>query len=115
MPQFLKPVLNRHRKMNPTKLVHIDLKGAQFKSGPEGFFWQKFCSLVSRWGASGLLIEWEDAVRIPTLASDPSPEFSYDRNQAEWLVDIAHKNNLVVCLDWFNFWSGLSFFHYDHL
>ena len=81
--------------MKPT-LVHIDLKGAPFKADPSCSFWPKFCGLVSKWGVSGLLIEWEDSVRIPALASDPSPEFTYGRDEVTWLVEAARKNNLVV-------------------
>ena len=78
-----------------TKLVHIDLKGAQFLPCPDGGFWEAFCTLLAKWGVSGLLLEWEDSVRIPTLASD-SVEFAYTREQAEWLVGTARKNNLQV-------------------
>ena len=83
--------------MKPT-LVHIDLKGAPFKADPSCSFWPDFCGLVSRWGVSGLLVEWEDSVRIPVLASDPSPEFAYSRDEVGWLVDTARKNNLVVLI-----------------
>jgi hypothetical protein len=66
--------------MKPT-LVHIDLKGAPFKADPTCSFWPEFCRLIAKWGVSGLLMEWEDSVRIPTLYSDPLPDFAYDRNQ----------------------------------
>ena len=78
-----------------TKLVHIDLKGAPFLPCPNGRFWESFCALLSKWGVTGLLMEWEDSVRIPTLVSDPV-EFAYNRDQVEWLVGTARKNNLAV-------------------
>ena len=78
-----------------TKLVHIDLKGAPFLPCPNGRFWESFCALLSKWGVTGLLMEWEDSVRIPTLVSDPV-EFAYHRDQVEWLVGTARKNNLAV-------------------
>jgi hypothetical protein len=64
--------------MPATKLVHIDLKGAPLKPCA---FWEDFCRLVSKWGASGLLVEWEDSVRFPSLSPDPPPDFFYDRDQ----------------------------------
>jgi hypothetical protein len=82
--------------MNTTKLVHIDLKGAPFLPCPNGTFWESFCGLLAKWGVSGLLLEWEDSVQIPSLSSDPAPEFSYNRDQVEWLVRTARRNNLVV-------------------
>lgn len=56
------------------QFVHIDLKGAPFRPRPFGNFWECFCAMLSKWGATGIILEWEDSVEVTT--SKPTANFT---------------------------------------
>ena len=80
-----------------SKIVHVDLKGAQPHPPTKAPFWEQWCTYVSKQcQVDGLLIEWEDCLPINLLSSSASNRFTYTVEEVNSLVHTAQNVGLAV-------------------
>lgn len=73
-------------------LVHLDLKGAP----PRLDYLQKVLPLMKRWGATGLLVEYEDMFPYQADLSLLCTKFAYSKDDVSAFLQMASDNNLTV-------------------
>lgn len=74
------------------KLVHLDLKGAP----PKVHYLEKVFPLIRKWGATGLLIEYEDMFPYWGPLSEIASEFAYSPECVSSILRLAEENNLSI-------------------
>ncbi|KAG8221886.1 hypothetical protein J437_LFUL006704, partial [Ladona fulva] len=82
---------------NAHRLIHLDLKGAP----PKVSYYEKIFPAFRKWGATGLLIEWEDTFpyegEVAHIGSSgPSSHGFYSKEDALHILQLAHQNGLMV-------------------
>ncbi|XP_025092976.1 hexosaminidase D-like isoform X2 [Pomacea canaliculata] len=73
-------------------LVHLDLKGAP----PKLEYLEKVFPLLTKWGATGLLVEYEDMFPYHSELSSLRSQSAYSSNEINTLVRLASQNGLIV-------------------
>ncbi|KAJ0177451.1 hypothetical protein K1T71_007460 [Dendrolimus kikuchii] len=77
-----------------TTIVHLDLKGAPLKIP----YLEKVILSAKSWGATGILLEWEDTFPYTGTLSDigsiNGKEGMYTETEVRYIMDIAKKNEL---------------------
>ncbi|XP_041363574.1 hexosaminidase D-like [Gigantopelta aegis] len=74
------------------RIVHLDLKGAP----PKVEYFQKLFPLLSQWGCTGLLIEYEDMFPYTAPLEDLAAPYAYSREAILEILQLAAKNGLSV-------------------
>ncbi|XP_014239918.1 hexosaminidase D-like [Cimex lectularius] len=78
------------------RLVHLDLKRAPLKVD----YLEKLFPLLKGWGATGLLIEWEDTFpytgNLVEIGSANSPARAYSDDDVDRIYQLADASNLIV-------------------
>lgn len=74
------------------RLVHLDLKGAP----PKVTYFEKIFPLMKKWGATGLLIEYEDMFPYWGDITDIASEFAYSKECIASILQLAEDNGLSV-------------------
>ncbi|XP_022315492.2 hexosaminidase D-like isoform X2 [Crassostrea virginica] len=74
------------------RLVHLDLKGAP----PKVEYYEKIFPLMRKWGATGLLIEYEDMFPYWGPLSEISSEHTYSLECIASILRLAEENCLAV-------------------
>ncbi|KAK3085548.1 hypothetical protein FSP39_005156 [Pinctada imbricata] len=74
------------------KIVHLDLKGAPPKVG----YLEEIIPQFHLWGATGLLIEYEDMFPYEGEISEISAPDAYSRDDVERILQIAAENDMIV-------------------
>nr|CAI5865720.1 unnamed protein product [Callosobruchus analis] len=74
------------------KIVHLDLKGAP----PKVFYYDHFFSLISKLGATGILIEYEDMFPYQKKLANISALNAYTLSEVQTINDLAAKYDLKV-------------------
>ncbi|CAH2216225.1 jg10871, partial [Pararge aegeria aegeria] len=84
--------------LNYCRIVHLDLKGAPLKIA----FLERVLSSIKKWGATGILIEWEDSFPytgvIANIGSltDASGDGMYTVEEVKHILYCAKENELEV-------------------
>lgn len=74
------------------RLVHLDLKGAP----PKLSYYKWLFPLLSKWGATGLLVEYEDMFPYSGQLSELAAPNAYSPDQVQQLLALAKQHNLEV-------------------
>lgn len=78
------------------RLVHLDFKGAPIKID----YLEKVFTFFREWGATGLLIEWEDTFpysgRLASIGSQKSSTLAYTQGEIQRIHSLAQDNKLSV-------------------
>ncbi|XP_048758063.2 hexosaminidase D-like [Ostrea edulis] len=77
---------------NSKRLVHLDLKGAP----PKVAYFEKIFPLLKKWGATGLLIEYEDMFPYWGPLSEIASEYAYSKECITSILQLAQENHLTV-------------------
>lgn len=80
------------RKFEGHKLVHLDLKGAPTKMD----YLIEMLPRFAKWGATGLLVEYEDVFPYNGKYEVLSAKNSYNEDEIKHFLELAGENNLVV-------------------
>lgn len=78
--------------IKPQKLVHLDLKGAP----PKISYYEKIFPLLAKWGATGLLIEYEDMFPYWGKYEVIAAPNCYRQEEIHTLRLLAENNNLMI-------------------
>ncbi|XP_073246038.1 hexosaminidase D-like [Porites lutea] len=81
-----------NKKFTGHKLVHLDLKGAP----PKIDYLIKILPLFAKWGASGLLVEYEDVFPYKAKYEVLQSKNSYSEDDIKRFLEAAHANELIV-------------------
>ena len=86
--------------MMRSKIVHVDLKGAQPLPPSKSPFWEQWCKyLTEKCHVSGLLIEWEDCLPLELLSSASSADqtrFTYTADEVKNIMQVAQIAGLEI-------------------
>uniref|UniRef100_A0A146KRY0 beta-N-acetylhexosaminidase n=1 Tax=Lygus hesperus TaxID=30085 RepID=A0A146KRY0_LYGHE len=78
------------------RLVHLDLKRAPLRVD----YLEKLFPLMKEWGATGLLIEWEDTFpyfgELTVIGSANSESGAYSEDDVDRILQLADSNDLMV-------------------
>jgi hypothetical protein len=74
----------------PNRAIHVDLKGPKW---PVPAF-RQFLAQLARWGANGVLVEYEHRLPWLPLPSQFPSRDRYTRSELQGLLDLAHKLGL---------------------
>ncbi|XP_075231653.1 hexosaminidase D-like [Lycorma delicatula] len=80
----------------PNRLIHLDFKGCPIKVN----YLEKLFPLFKEWGATGLLIEWEDTFpysgNLTVIGSNNTLCNAYSEKDIEKIIGLANENGLLV-------------------
>lgn len=79
-------------KEEDNRLVHLDLKGAP----PKIEYLEQIFPLFKKWGATGLLIEYEDMFPYTGELAELASEYAYSKEGIERILQLAEDNDLLV-------------------
>lgn len=74
------------------RLVHLDLKGAP----PKMSYYKQIFPLIRSWGATGLLVEYEDMFPYSGALRDIAAPNVYNELEIQQFLDLAEENELIV-------------------
>ena len=74
------------------RVVHLDLKGAP----PKPSYYEKFFPMIREFGATGVLIEYEDMFPYEGILADARSAFAYNHSDIEYIKKLAKDNNLYL-------------------
>ncbi len=74
------------------RVVHLDLKGAP----PKTSYYEKFFPMIREFGATGVLIEYEDMFPYEGVLADARNAFAYNHSDIEHIKKLAKDNNLYL-------------------
>ena len=74
------------------RFVHLDLKGAPPKIG----YFKEFFPLIRRFGANGLLMEYEDMFPYSGKLKRIAAGNAYTKSEIETIISLAHSNDLQI-------------------
>ncbi len=77
---------------NLERVVHIDLKGAP----PKPDYFKSFIPLLKEFGATGILLEYEDTFPFEGKLSEAKNGRAYTLNDIKMIKEIAKKSNLYI-------------------
>lgn len=86
------PRLYNSRFIPTRRIVHLDLKGAP----PKVYYFEQFFRLISRLGATGILIEWEDMFPYTGMLADCRNGNAYTEAEVKMIFGWAKENNLEI-------------------
>lgn len=77
---------------NLERIVHIDLKGAP----PKPSYFKSFIPMLKKFGATGILIEYEDTFPFEGQLAEARYGFAYTKEDIEMIKSLAKENGLKL-------------------